>query len=68
LYSDYRGEIGVVMVNHGETDFQIKNGDKIAQMLIERNSRPTVVEVDDLDKTERDSAGWGSTGTVASEK
>lgn len=60
--SDYRGPLGVVLFNHGDTDFEIKQGDRIAQLIIESIATPEVVEVDSLDETERQSGGFGSTG------
>mmetsp|Transcript_5138 Transcript_5138/g.15367 ORF Transcript_5138/g.15367 Transcript_5138/m.15367 type:complete len:176 (-) Transcript_5138:779-1306(-) len=60
--SDYRGNIGVVLFNHGPTDFKVERGDRIAQMILERIYTPQVEEVDELDKTERNDGGYGSTG------
>ena len=60
--SDYRGAVGVVLFNHSADDFHIKHGDRIAQLIIEKISTPAVVEVDDLDATERGAGGFGSTG------
>lgn len=60
---DYRGPLGIVMVNNGPNSFQVKTGDRVAQMLLERVSTPEVEEVDELDDTTRGTAGFGSTGT-----
>eukprot|EP01116_Phalansterium_solitarium_P002254 TRINITY_DN12146_c0_g1_i1.p1 TRINITY_DN12146_c0_g1~~TRINITY_DN12146_c0_g1_i1.p1 ORF type:complete len:159 (-),score=23.30 TRINITY_DN12146_c0_g1_i1:123-599(-) len=60
--SDYRGPLGVVLFNHAETDFEVKKGDRVAQLIIEKIAMPEVVEVDDLDATDRGAGGFGSTG------
>lgn len=59
---DYRGEIKVILVNHGSVDFVINHGDRIAQLIIERIIYPTVVVALDLDETPRGADGFGSTG------
>lgn len=60
--SDYRGLIGVVMFNFGDEDYNVKVGDRIAQLVVEKIETPTVVEVEDLDLTTRGQGGYGSTG------
>ena len=60
--ADYRGEIGVILVNFSENDFIIKNGDRIAQIVIAKHERAIWEECNDLSKTERGSGGFGSTG------
>ncbi|NOR15052.1 MAG: dUTP diphosphatase [Candidatus Aminicenantes bacterium] len=60
--SGYRGEIKVVMVNLGQTDFVVEKGMKIAQMLIQAVSEVEVVETETLEDTSRGSGGFGSTG------
>ncbi|HKJ06380.1 MAG TPA: dUTP diphosphatase [Flavobacteriaceae bacterium] len=60
--ADYRGEIGVILVNLSQEDFVIKNGDRIAQMVIAKHERATWEEVKNLSKTERGAGGFGSTG------
>jgi len=60
--ADYRGEVKVLLFNFSETDFEIKVGDKIAQLIIEKYEKTELVQVDDLDETERGSGGFGSTG------
>ena len=60
--ADYRGEIGVILINLSEEEFIIQNGDRIAQMVIARHERIQWEEVDDLDKTSRGTGGFGSTG------
>mmetsp|Transcript_32204 Transcript_32204/g.44684 ORF Transcript_32204/g.44684 Transcript_32204/m.44684 type:complete len:168 (+) Transcript_32204:142-645(+) len=60
---DYRGNVGVILFNLSEEDFQVKTGDRVAQLILERIMTPSVVEVDDLDDTTRGAGGFGSTGT-----
>lgn len=60
--SDYRGEIQVILFNHGRTAFTIKRGDRIAQLVPKQAPRLEVVEVDTLDQTERGEGRFGSTG------
>ena len=60
--SDYRGEIKVIIYNHGDTDFVINNGDRIAQMVLSPVIRMELEEVKDLPKTIRGEGGFGSTG------
>jgi dUTP pyrophosphatase len=60
--SDYRGEVKVVLVNHGDEPFAIAPGDRIAQLLIQRVERVTFTTVTDLDETTRGAGGFGSTG------
>lgn len=59
---DYTAEYKVVMFNHGESEYVYKKGDRIAQLVIERISTPTVVEVVDLYESARGEGGFGSTG------
>ncbi|MGB3511737.1 MAG: dUTP diphosphatase [Microcoleaceae cyanobacterium] len=58
----YRGEIGVILINHGKNLFQVTQGMKIAQMVIASFLSVKVEAVDELSKTERDTGGFGSTG------
>ena len=60
--SDYRGEIGLVLINWGKSPFVIKRGDRIAQMVVTRVSRAQVLEVDRLETTERGEGGFGHSG------
>lgn len=60
--ADYRGEIGLIMINMGREPFQINRGDRVAQMVVSRVARAEFTEVGDLDDTTRDSGGFGSTG------
>ena len=56
--SDYRGEIGVIVINLGENDFVVKRGDRIAQMVINRYEKVEWTECADLDETERGEGGF----------
>ncbi len=60
--SDYRGEIKVILMNHGQAPFVIRRGDRIAQLVIAPVVQPTWREVEDLDETSRGQSGFGSTG------
>lgn len=60
--ADYRGEIGVILVNLSNENFIIENGERIAQMVIAKHERATWKEVDQLSTTERGAGGFGSTG------
>ena len=60
--ADYRGEIGVILVNLSNENFQIKDGDRIAQMIIARYAHTKWEEVSVLDETKRGEGGFGSTG------
>jgi dUTP pyrophosphatase len=60
--SDYRGEIGLVLINWGKSPFVVKRGDRIAQMVVTRVSRAQVLEVDRLETTERGEGGFGHSG------
>src|SRR6056300_720355 len=59
---DYTGEIKVVLFNHGEKDFEIKKGDRIAQLILERCETPIIKEIGLLEETLRGDGGFGSTG------
>ncbi|MEK9722341.1 MAG: dUTP diphosphatase [Rhodospirillaceae bacterium] len=63
--ADYRGEVGVILINHGADDFVVERGMRIAQMVIAPVSAARFVAVDDLDETARGAGGFGSTGTAA---
>jgi dUTP pyrophosphatase len=60
--ADYRGEIGVILVNLSNEAFTINDGERIAQMVIAKHERAEWTEVTELDQTERGSGGFGSTG------
>ena len=63
--SDYRGEIKVILFNHGKSDFLINNKDRIAQMILTPVIKMDLEEVDDLPETIRGEGGFGSTGKWA---
>ena len=60
--SDYRGEVGVILVNLGQEPFVIRRGERIAQMVIAQVGQAHIVEVETLDDTARGAGGFGSTG------
>lgn len=60
--ADYRGEIGVILINLSEEEFIIENGERIAQLVIAKHEQAEWVEVENLNKTERSFGGFGSTG------
>jgi len=60
--ADYRGEIGVILVNLSDTDFKIENGERIAQLVIGKHERADWIEVNQLNETSRGEGGFGSTG------
>lgn len=59
---DYRGNVGVVLFNHSDTDFPVAKGDRIAQLICERIFYPVLEEQRTLCDTERGGSGFGSTG------
>lgn len=63
--SDYRGELKVILINHGTDSFAIRRGDRIAQLVLAPVTRATWLHVDELDTTERGEGGFGSTGGLA---
>ena len=60
--SGYRGEDGVILINLGQAAFDVRKGDKIAQMVIAPVTQPNIEETDVVDETDRGSGGFGSTG------
>ena len=60
--SGYRGEVGVILINLGQAAFDVRKGDKIAQMVIAPVTQPNIEETDVVDETDRGSGGFGSTG------
>lgn len=60
--ADYRGEVKVILINHGTDEFVVRRGDRIAQMVIAPAFQARFEEVDDLDETARGEGGFGSTG------
>lgn len=61
--SDYRGEVGVILVNHGDAPFEIRRGERIAQLVLARVERLEWEEASELEATERGEGGFGSTGS-----
>ena len=61
--ADYRGEIGVILINHGDQPFTVTRGMRIAQMVVQPVIGAQWREVDTLDETDRGDGGFGSTGT-----
>ncbi len=62
--ADYRGVVGVILINHGKTAFMVNPGDRIAQMVLAQVQTPLIVVAENLDETERGSGGFGHTGTA----
>ncbi len=63
--ADYRGEVGIILINHGKESFTVTNGMRIAQMVIARVASARIeeaVSIEELEKTERDNGGFGHTG------
>lgn len=61
--ADYRGEIKVVLINHGDSDFTVRRGDRIAQMIVAPVVKARLTETAKLSDSDRGSGGFGSTGT-----
>ena len=61
--ADYRGEIGVILVNLSNDDFEIVNGERIAQLVIAKHERAEWFQVTELSETSRGEGGFGSTGS-----
>ena len=62
--SDYRGDVGIILINHGFEPFMVEQGDRIAQMVITQHTRVEFVEVEELSDTDRGDGGFGHTGTM----
>ena len=62
--SGYRGEVGVLLVNHGPEPFEVRRGERIAQLVVARYERVRMVAASELAASERGTGGFGSTGTV----
>ncbi|MGV6828877.1 MAG: dUTP diphosphatase [Flavobacteriales bacterium] len=60
--ADYRGEIGVILINLSKEEFIIENGERIAQLIIAKHERADWIEAEELSKTQRGKGGFGSTG------
>lgn len=63
--SDYRGEVKIILINLGDADFTVNNGDRIAQLIVAPVTQGIFVKTDKLDETERGAGGFGSTGVKA---
>jgi dUTP pyrophosphatase len=63
--ADYRGEVGVILINHGEEPFTISRGMRIAQLIIAPYTRANWQQTESLEESARGAGGFGSTGTVA---
>lgn len=61
--ADYRGEIGVILINFSKENFIINDGDRIAQLVIAKHEQAELIEVEELDKTERGDGAYGHSGT-----
>uniref|UniRef100_L2G7K1 Deoxyuridine 5'-triphosphate nucleotidohydrolase n=1 Tax=Colletotrichum fructicola (strain Nara gc5) TaxID=1213859 RepID=L2G7K1_COLFN len=62
--ADYRGEVKVLLFNHADSDFEVAEGDRIAQLVVERIFTPEIVEVQELEESVRGAGGFGSTGVA----
>ncbi|MBF0409387.1 MAG: dUTP diphosphatase [Candidatus Riflebacteria bacterium] len=62
--SDYRGEVCVILINHSKSSFKIEKGMRIAQMVFAQVADTALIQVSDLDHTDRGSGGFGSTGVL----
>ena len=60
--SDYRGELKIILINHGKESFTINNGDRIAQIVVSPVIQAQFIQVQDINQTERGSGGFGHTG------
>lgn len=60
--SDYRGDVGVIIINLGDEDYTINHGDRIAQLVFNKYEKVELVQVESLDETERGEQGYGHTG------
>ena len=63
--SDYRGELKVILINHGQVPFEVRRGDRIAQLVLAPIVRASWLKVDELDETARGAGGFGSTGVAS---
>lgn len=61
--ADYRGQVGVILINLSNEDFVVEDGERIAQMIIAKHERAEWLPVEELDETERGAGGYGHTGT-----
>lgn len=65
--ADYRGQVKVLLFNHSDADFQVAEGDRVAQLILERIYTPEVMEVTELEESVRGAGGFGSTGGFAAQ-
>lgn len=65
--ADYRGQVKILLFNHSDTDFQVSEGDRVAQLVLERIYTPEVVEMAELEESVRGAGGFGSTGGFGGE-
>lgn len=63
--SDYRGELKIILINHGAQDFEIRRGDRVAQLVLAPVTRAEWLPVDELETTARGEGGFGSTGGIS---
>ena len=61
-YADYRGEIGIILINLSNEPQTIESGERVCQMVIARHEQPEVIEVESLSETERGAGGFGHSG------
>lgn len=66
--ADYRGEVSVILINHGDAPFRIQRGDRIAQMVLAPVTQARVIEAETLSITQRGAGGFGSTGVTLMQK
>lgn len=60
--SDFRGEIQLIVINHGQQAFTVKHGDRMAQMVVQKIHQAEIVQTNEVDQTQRGHGGFGSTG------
>lgn len=60
--SDYRGEVGVILINLSDTEFTVNDGDRIAQMIISRHEKAELTETEEINNTNRGAGGFGHSG------
>jgi dUTP pyrophosphatase len=60
--ADYRGELGILLINLSDKDFEIQDGERVAQLVIAKHEQPLLIEVKELSQTARGEGGFGSTG------
>ena len=63
--ADYRGNVGVILFNHGDTDFMVAPGDRVAQLILQKVEMLSLEETGELPDTARGAGGFGSTGVAA---